>query len=149
MSAYEIMDLIASQLSIINEVWNFFLTIHMAIIGLLIIARQFVPGTMKVVIIIAYLGFLGVNYSAQADNYSQLEALYADAAMFAEREEMATGAQASGEVIRNYDLTEKARLLPLVYSFTATLTILCLFFINSIQGRKRGDRAGGGGAELL
>ncbi|MEL6364134.1 MAG: hypothetical protein AAFR11_04770 [Pseudomonadota bacterium] len=139
MSAYEIMDLIASQLSIINEVWNFFLTIHMAVIGLLIIARQYVPWAMKLVVITAYLGFLGVNYSAQIDNYTRLEALYEQAGQREAAGEYSNGAMAYGDLMRDYGVEEPKRFLPIVYSFSAGMTILCLAFVNTVQGRHRDD----------
>ena len=141
MDAYEILDLIASQLSIINEAWNFFLTIHLGIIGLLIITRHFIRIPVKIVIIGAYLGFSYVNYSAQNDNYTQLGALYEDAKLLQESGafDVDAGRLSSGAAAANYDLTVFSEYLPYAYGLTAIMTFLCLAFANALQGREPGD----------
>jgi len=142
MTPYEISDLIASQLSLINETWNFFLTIHLGILGLLIITRHYVSSPVKLVIVLAYVGFAFVNYSAQADSYGRLAAFYEDARAVAQAGGFAGADGAtmrSGEDLAGYDLASKARFLPLVYAVTGVLTLLCLMFVNTLQDRRPGE----------
>ncbi len=71
MDTYETMDLIASNREIINANWQFFISLHLALVGVMYISTVRVPLRGRLALIIPYVAFLYMNYQAQVDYYTQ------------------------------------------------------------------------------
>ena len=143
-TAYEMGDLIASQLSIINESWNFFLTIHLGIIGLLILARHYIPVFAKMVVIVAYIGFTCVNLSGQLENYEMLRSLHSDAAALVQDGAFDTASGpilATGVAYSSYVHRMTPTTLFAVYGVASVFTLLCLLLVNTFSGWSRREEA--------
>lgn len=69
MTGYELHDLLANNRELISDTWNFFLSVHLAIFGIVYIASGRITRLERFSIVIAYIAFMYMNYSAQVDNY--------------------------------------------------------------------------------
>jgi hypothetical protein len=57
--------------ALIADTWNFFVTVHMALIGLMFLARgAHVPFLARLLVLPGYAAFMYINYRAQVDNYT-------------------------------------------------------------------------------
>ena len=128
MSLYETLDLIASQFQVINETWNFFVTIHLAVLGLIFIAGRKITWGERIIGFVGYCGFSAVNYSAQRDNYAYLETLISEAA--AMRPDADGVGSAAIAHYQQFDLAGRIGFLPLAYLTAGALTIVLLLLIN-------------------
>ncbi|MEM8771273.1 MAG: hypothetical protein AAGD92_06465 [Pseudomonadota bacterium] len=70
MTGYELHELLAANRELVSDTWNFFLSVHVAILGIIFIASGRVGFFQRLVLVAAYLGFMFTNYRAQTDNYS-------------------------------------------------------------------------------
>lgn len=71
MSLAEIHGILAQNRELITQTWNFFVTVHLAILGLVFIADHNRPPPLaRFLIIPAYAAFMYINYRAQVDNYA-------------------------------------------------------------------------------
>ena len=70
MSAYELFDLLGQNSELISDTWYFFLTVHLAIFGIVHIASRRVHFFERALLYAIYGGLMYVNYQAQADNYA-------------------------------------------------------------------------------
>ncbi len=71
MTGYELHDLLANARELISDTWNFFLTVHLAVLGIVFIASRGIGFVERTVLVGAYLAFMYMNYAAQLDNYGQ------------------------------------------------------------------------------
>lgn len=71
MSEFHLHELLAHNRELISDTWYYFLTVHLAVFGIVHIANRRVSVFERFTLLLAYLGFLAVNYSAQADNYHE------------------------------------------------------------------------------
>ncbi|MEM6413457.1 MAG: hypothetical protein AAF720_02235 [Pseudomonadota bacterium] len=69
MTGYEISDLLASNRELISATWNYFLSVHLALFGVIFIVSGRARRFERVVLIAAYVGFMFLNYAAQIENY--------------------------------------------------------------------------------
>lgn len=69
MTGYELHDLLAQNRELITDTWYFFLTVHLAVFGIVHVANRRVRFHERMLLYAAYFGFLAVNYIAQMDNY--------------------------------------------------------------------------------
>ena len=69
MTEFEMHQLLAENRELISDTWYFFLTVHLAIFGIVHIANRRVAIHERLLLATAYFGFITVNYFAQADNY--------------------------------------------------------------------------------
>ncbi|MEE4211169.1 MAG: hypothetical protein V2I43_18115 [Parvularcula sp.] len=69
MTGYELLDLMAENRNAIYETWYFFLSVHMAVFGIVYIARGYTHIIERFVMIGAYACFTYVNFRGQQDNY--------------------------------------------------------------------------------
>lgn len=70
MTVAELHGIFVSNRGLINETWNFFVTVHMAIIGLMFLARgNEVPIRARLLVLPGYFAFMFINFRAQQDNY--------------------------------------------------------------------------------
>ena len=82
MTLYEILDLAASNFDKVDGLWDFFIWIHLGIIGGLLIIQRRLFILERVVALGAYYIFMFMNYSAIMDTYLYLEVLTREAAAF-------------------------------------------------------------------
>ncbi|MGF1456422.1 MAG: hypothetical protein ACFB6R_13735 [Alphaproteobacteria bacterium] len=75
MDLYELLDLVASQWNKIDSVWNFFLWIHLTILGALMIVDRHVSVVERTIAMLIYIGFLVINYQGMVAAYGYFEAL--------------------------------------------------------------------------
>lgn len=71
MTLAEIHMILVENRDLIAQTWNFFVTVHLALLGLVFLAER--EGTAKVIralLVPAYLAFMYINYRAQLDNYA-------------------------------------------------------------------------------
>ncbi|MEO0883242.1 MAG: hypothetical protein AAFY34_10970 [Pseudomonadota bacterium] len=70
MSLFEIHEILAGNRELIAQTWEFFINVHLAIIGIMYIGSHRVPVTARLVLILPYAAFMYMNYHAQLDNYT-------------------------------------------------------------------------------
>lgn len=69
-SLLQIHELIGQHRELISNTWQFFVSVHIAIFGLLfMINPDRVNWASRLVLFLAYSGFMYLNYNAQIDNY--------------------------------------------------------------------------------
>jgi hypothetical protein len=74
MSLADLHQLMVDTLGLITDTWNFFISVHMAIVGVLFItAGSNVNFITRALCLPAYGGFMFVNLRAQMDQYAYLE----------------------------------------------------------------------------
>lgn len=136
MQLYEILDLVASCLDKADMLWNFFIWIHLAVIAGLMLLHRRLYFLERLFAVLAYLGFLFMNYSAMVDTYDYLDVLIAEASRF----NIDPGTP--GSLVANYwqtfDLPDHIGYLPLVYGAAAVAFSIGLlganfFYILSLQ----------------
>jgi hypothetical protein len=87
MSAYDLHDLLVERGGLIANTWQFFVSVHFALLGIAFVVRRQLPMLiLRTVMLIGYAGFMYVNYMAQLDNYRYGAALSAYAATLASTE---------------------------------------------------------------
>ena len=74
-TGYELHDLLAANRELISDTWNFFLSVHLAVFGIVYIASGRTGWAERLVLAGAYLGFMYLNYMAQLDNYTAYNAI--------------------------------------------------------------------------
>ena len=70
MTGYEFHDLLAGNRELISDTWNFFLTVHLALLGIIFVSRDGINNIQRIVLFGAYVAFMYMNYAAQIDNYT-------------------------------------------------------------------------------
>jgi hypothetical protein len=76
MTAYELHDLLVDHRALIMNTWQFFVSVHLAMLGLAFVVRFHEPKWfMRVLMLVGYAGFMFINYNAQLDNYKYATAL--------------------------------------------------------------------------
>lgn len=71
MTGYELHDLLAGNRELISDTWNYFLSVHLAVLGVIFVASGGVNTIQRMVLFVAYAAFMYMNHSAQIDNYRQ------------------------------------------------------------------------------
>lgn len=122
MSEFELHQLLAHNRELISDTWYYFLTVHLAIFGIVHVASRRVRFHERILLYAAYFGFIAVNYLAQADNYEtylklaeRIRALPADAA---------SALAPKGDQLW---ITQDQNLL-YVYAAAAALSVLIILF---------------------
>jgi len=69
MTGYELHDLLSDSRELISDTWYYFLTVHLAVFGIVHITSRRVSLFERLMLLIAYGGFLYLNFRAQTDNY--------------------------------------------------------------------------------
>lgn len=121
MSEFELHQLLAHNRELISDTWYYFLTVHLAIFGIVHVANRRVRFHERILLYAAYFGFLAVNYAAQADNYSDYLALTNE---LAAKPDISAALAPSEAVIW---VTEGSNLLYL-YGAAAALSVLIILF---------------------
>lgn len=131
MTEYELFDLLAQNRELTSDTWYFFLAVHMAIFGIIHIASRRVHFYERLLLYIAYGGFMYVNYEAQADNYNTFVQLSRAAEALAQK----TG-DALALTVPD-DMPWVIPYLPHVYLVAGALSVLVIFFTS--HGRRRDE----------
>ncbi len=134
MQLYELLDLAASGYDRIDVLWNFFVWIHLAVIGAMIIVTRYVNLVERSIAITTYLVFLYMNYVGLADAYAYQTALLDEIATF----KLEAGA-AGGIVIdhmRQADLEGRLAYFDYIHLAAAVLVTLALGMINWVGDLK-------------
>ncbi len=71
MDIYALHELLALNRALVSDTWNFFLTVHLAIFGIIYISTGAIRLYERVALLLAYGGFLYINFRAQKDNYDE------------------------------------------------------------------------------
>ncbi len=134
MQLYELLDLAASGYDRIDVLWNFFVWIHMAVIGAMIIVTRYVNLVERAIAITTYLAFIYMNYMGLADAYAYQTALLKEIADF----ELANGGV--GELVidhvRQADLEGRLAYFDYIHLAAAVLVTLALSCINWVGDLK-------------
>jgi hypothetical protein len=70
MTAYELHDLLVDHRGLIANTWQFFVSVHLALLGLAFVVRfQERKLILRTLMFVGYAGFMFINYNAQLDNY--------------------------------------------------------------------------------
>ncbi len=75
MIAFELHQLLAANRELISDTWNFFLSVHLAVFGIVYIASGRIDLRERGVLVGAYLSFMVLNCLAQLDNYTSHNAI--------------------------------------------------------------------------
>ena len=133
MSEYELLDLLASNYQKIDGLWNFFISIHLAILGALFLMPRRVSTPERLVAFGAYAAFMYVNRSAMLDSYDYHLALSKEAARLA-----VTPAQTGGllvQQIAHFDLASKIAFVPYAHFAAGAVVAFAVLFANSLARR--------------
>jgi hypothetical protein len=126
MTLYEILDLAASNYQKIDTLWNFFIWIHLAIIGGIILLQHRIGVVERAIAIGGYLVFAYLNFQAIQDAYAyQLVLLDQADAM--------GGAAKVTAYLRGFDLAERIKYIPYVHPTAAVFTVLAILLINRLR----------------
>eukprot|EP00611_Tribonema_gayanum_P004712 TRINITY_DN13914_c0_g1_i1.p1 TRINITY_DN13914_c0_g1~~TRINITY_DN13914_c0_g1_i1.p1 ORF type:complete len:135 (-),score=14.61 TRINITY_DN13914_c0_g1_i1:72-476(-) len=130
----ELHQLILSNRSLIANTWQFFISVHLALFGLLsLLSRGATDGRWRIILLLPfYWGFMFLNYRAQVDNYN-----YADALISAVGDIEASG-QGTASIL---EATTSpgwviAYLLP-IYAATGVVCTLALVVLALYKQRER------------
>ncbi len=137
MTIYELLDVAASQWSKIDSVWNFFLWIHLTILGALMIVDRHVSIPERGIALLIYAGFLFVNYQGMTTAYDYFEVIILQIRDFPNPE--------NADYIQAY-LSQMPAKLPTVlinaiYLLGMTLTAVALALVNRFVDAKLRLRA--------
>ena len=130
MSLYELLDLLASNYQKIDTLWQFFIWIHLALLGgLFVVPRRFsIPE--RIVGFLAYAAFLYVNRSAMLDSYTYHAVLLDEIARFK------TAPDAAGSLlirqVTDFQLQAKIWFLPWLHLGAGAFILLTLFFADTL-----------------
>ncbi|MEL7486598.1 MAG: hypothetical protein AAGJ87_05185 [Pseudomonadota bacterium] len=130
MTGYELHDLLAANRELISDTWQYFLSVHLAIFGIVYIASGRIHLIERLVLIGAYLSFMFMNFNAQMDNYGNYVRIVNE--IFALPETAAGAAQA--KAILKADPVWVADSLLHVYCAAAIVSSLIILLINRDRG---------------
>ncbi len=133
MELYELLDLASSGYDRIDVLWNFFIWIHMAVIGAMIIVTRYVNFVERAIAITTYLAFIYMNYVGLADAYAYQMSLLEEIANY----ELASG---PGELVidhvRQSNLEGRLEYFDYIHMAAAILVTLALSCINWVGDLK-------------
>jgi hypothetical protein len=130
MSIYELLDLLASNYQKIDTLWQFFIWIHLAILGALFLMPRRVSMPERAVAFIAYGAFVYVNRSALVDTYEY------HAVLLKEIARLKVTAQDTGgllvQQIAGFDLQAKIAFLAWSHYVAAGFVAFSMLFANAL-----------------
>jgi hypothetical protein len=127
MSLYELLDLMASNSAKIDVLWNFFIWIHLAVLGGLLLVPRRVTLIERIVVLLAYGAFAYVNRNALLDAYAYQHVLSSEIS----RITGAAGAAGSGIVDYLSRFNLRARIAWLDYAHPAAAVIVALAILGA------------------
>ena len=134
MQLYELLDLAASGYDRIDVLWNFFVWIHMAVIGAMIIVTRYVNLVERTIAITTYLAFIYMNYMGLADAYAYQIALLKEITDF----ELASDGVGEFVIdhVRQANLEGRLEYFDYIHLAAAVLVTLALSSINWVGDLK-------------
>jgi len=122
MTAAELHVLFVANRALIAETWNFFVTVHMGVIGLMFLARgNAVPFFARLLVLPGYAAFMYINYRAQIDNYDYT-------ARILEALRMIDVEDGAGRGLTSmFQAGWVTRYLPVIYGIAALFSLLVMF----------------------
>jgi hypothetical protein len=130
MSIYELLDVLASNYQKIDGLWNFFITIHLTILGALFLMPRRVSMPERGVVLIAYAAFSYVNRSALVDAYDYQRVVLAEIGRL-----KATPADTGGLIIQqlaSFHLDEKIVFLAWSHYVAGAVVVIAVLFANAL-----------------
>jgi hypothetical protein len=137
MSPYELLDLLASNDEKINTLWQFFIWIHLAILGALFLMPRRVSMPERLIAFLAYAAFSYVNRSALVDTYDYHTVLLQEIARL-----KIAPAETGGllvQQIAGFDLQTKIAFLAWSHYVAAGVVAFAMLFANALARREAAD----------
>lgn len=127
MSLYELLDLTATNYAKIDVLWNFFIWIHLAVLGGLLLIPRRVTLVERFVVLLAYGAFAYVNRSALVDSYAYQDVLLAEIGRFK------IAADAAGVDLVNYlaNFHLRERIIWFDYAHPAAAAIVAMAILSA------------------
>ena len=122
MTGYELHDLLANNLELTSDTWSYFLTVHLAIFGVVYIANRRIGLFDRLILLVAYAGVLVLNYRAQIDNFTYQAAVKAEIA--------ALGEDGASKALLQGDTMWVLEYLAVLYAVAAILATVIILFTN-------------------
>lgn len=140
MSLYELLDLLASNYEKIDTLWQFFIWIHLAVLGALFLMPRRVSLPERIIAFLAYAAFNYVNRNALIDSYAYHEVLLEEIARFK------AGTEETGGLIvqqlAGFPLTERIAFLEWSHYVAAGVVAFAMLLAN-VLARETAPRAAG------
>jgi hypothetical protein len=135
MSLYELLDLMASNSAKIDVLWNFFIWIHLAVLGGLLLVPRRVTLVERLIVLLAYGAFAYVNRNALIDSYAYQDVLSSEIS----RISVAAGAAGAGIVdyLTRFNLRERISWLTYVHPAAAIIVALAILGANRFLPQRR------------
>jgi len=130
MSTYELLDVLASNYQKIDGLWNFFITIHLALLGALFLMPRRISIPEKLVVLIAYGAFSYVNRGALVDTYDYHRVVLAEIARL-----KVLPAETGGLIIQHLDsfqLDQKIAFLAWSHYAAGAVVAIAVLFANAL-----------------
>ncbi len=123
-SLLQIHELLGQHRELISNTWQFFVSVHIAIFGLLfMINPDRVNFASRIVLFLAYCGFMYLNFNAQIDNYTYSRELLNLA------KELEVGLPRSQTIMTNVFGEPGWVLKYLIYIFGVAMSIGCTLIL--------------------
>ena len=132
-SLAELLDILGQARERTDALWNFFITIHFALFGALVLVRRPLRLVERAVVYVAYLGFAYMNYAAHSTTYEERRVLLEEIAAFP------IDMQAPGglliELVQRADPSQWIVNLNYIHGAAAVIVLLSLIFQRSLTAR--------------
>jgi hypothetical protein len=130
MSLYELLDLLASNYQKIDTLWEFFISIHLAVLGALFLMPRRVSMPERLVAFLAYAAFSYVNRSALVDTYDYHAVLLKEIARFKAAPPDTGGLLV--QQIAGFNLQAKTQFLAWSHYLAAAFVAFAMLFANTL-----------------